>query len=230
MFIKRIAVIPARSGSKRLEGKNSRLFCGMTLVEITARCALTSGIFDKIIITSDDASHRKNEAISDLIKFHLRPPELSTDDATSVDVIKYICNQFNFQKEDLICLLQPTSPLRLPSDIQESTGNSTVSVCVKSHGNNCLRHSVSEVFTKYNISHNFHEDVNVAEADLYFNGAVYWMSVEELFFQNLLVSDKTKLFFMPEYRSIDIDYEKEFILAESRFKLLGLPDLLNKAI
>ena len=228
--MKRIGIIPARSGSKRLEGKNSLPFCGMTLVEISVRCALASRVFDKIIITSDDFSHKKNEEISKLVEFHSRPSLLATDETTSVDVLKYICNHFSFKKEDLICMLQPTSPLRLQCDIQKSMGNSSVSVCVKSGNNNWLRHSVVEIYKKYNISNYHTEDVGKYASNLYFNGAVYWISVNELFLQNLLFSEKTKLFVMPEYRSIDIDLKQEFDLAEKRFKALDVLKIFEEPL
>ncbi|MDA7455164.1 hypothetical protein N8844_03815 [Planktomarina temperata] len=223
----RIGVIPARSGSKRLKGKNSLPFCGMTLVEISVLCALASRVFDKIIITSDDFSHKQYEKMSDQVVFHARSPNLAADETTSVEVLKDICDHYFLQNEDLICMLQPTSPLRLPSDIKQSIGISSVSVCTKSIDNTWLRHSVRETYKKFNVTYNQDDKTYLGCDQLYFNGSIYWIRMGDLYSHNMLINDKTVLFHMSEFRSIDIDFKNEFDLAEKRFMKLGILNLLG---
>jgi len=93
-----LAIIPARSGSKRLPGKNFRDFNGKPLYLWATEQAVASRYID-VVKTSFDSD---------------RPPELCTDDASSEDVMRYHLAQ---QPADWIVLLQPTSPLRTIGDI-----------------------------------------------------------------------------------------------------------------
>lgn len=93
-----LAVIPARSGSKRCPGKNFREFRGKTLVQLAQEQAAASHYIDATILSTDDK----------------RPPELCTDTASSEDVIRYHLAE---QPHDWVVLLQPTSPLRTSEDI-----------------------------------------------------------------------------------------------------------------
>ena len=93
-----LAVIPARSGSKRCPGKNFRDFRGKTLVEWALWAASGSMYIDRIIVSKDED----------------RPPELCTDEATCEDVIRHHAAT---APHDVMVLLQPTSPLRLTEDI-----------------------------------------------------------------------------------------------------------------
>lgn len=222
MNIQRIGVIPARSGSKRLKGKNSLPFCGMTLVEISVRCALAARVFNKIIITSDDISHKKYEEISDIILFHARPSHLAADETTSVDVLKDICDNYRLEKEDLICMLQPTSPLRMPVDILKTLGDNSVTIFDKTVHTPWARHPIKQLAEKYDVQ--FPNIDNLERK--YFNGAVYWSSVAKLRARELLFDKDTNFVEMPGFRSIDIDYLDEFIEAEKRFIELGILELL----
>ena len=91
-----LAVIPARSGSKRCPGKNFREFRGRTLVEWALEAASSSRYIDRIVLSKDED----------------RPPELCTDEATCEDVIRH-----HHRDEYWCVLLQPTSPLRTAEDV-----------------------------------------------------------------------------------------------------------------
>ncbi len=103
-------LIPARSGSKRLPGKNKRLFCGLPLwlwsFATATRCM---GDTDRIIVsTDDDDILRIVEAIGPFGS--RRPDHLCGDDATSQSLIDYTFEQY--PAENAVVLLQPTSPCR----------------------------------------------------------------------------------------------------------------------
>jgi CMP-N-acetylneuraminic acid synthetase len=131
-----LGIIPARGGSKRLPGKNLKLLNGKTLLAITieqARHALPVSI-----VTSDNAEII-NEALACGVRALLRPASLATDTATSGDVVKHVLSAH--PGFEWFCLLQPTSPCRLVSDIQEcmllaeQTGKPVVSTfCGKPNG------------------------------------------------------------------------------------------------
>ena len=93
-----LAVIPARSGSKRCANKNFLPFRGKVLWEWSFAAAEASRYIDHIIL-SQDAD---------------RPPELCTDDATCEDVLRF---HLQDSPAKWVVLLQPTSPLRTSEDI-----------------------------------------------------------------------------------------------------------------
>ena len=93
-----LAVIPARSGSKRCPGKNFLPYRGKSLVGWAVDAAKASGYIDTVKLSLDAD----------------RPPELCTDDATGEDVLRYHASQM---PHDWLVLLQPTSPLRTVEDI-----------------------------------------------------------------------------------------------------------------
>ena len=116
-IVKTLAVIPARSGSKRLPNKNIRRFLGIPLVAWSIRFASALERFDRIVLSTDSeeiAAIGRSEGID---VPYLRPPHLASDTATSVDVVLDVlererCAGGDF---DLVALLQPTSPVREPS-------------------------------------------------------------------------------------------------------------------
>ena len=93
-----LAVIPARSGSKRCPGKNFKLYRGKSLIGWALEAAKASRYIDRVILSLDAD----------------RPPELCTDDATCEDVMRHHQAQ---APHDWIVLLQPTSPNRTVEDI-----------------------------------------------------------------------------------------------------------------
>lgn len=110
-----LAVIPARGGSKRCPRKNIRSFRGKPLFVWSIEAALNSRYLDQVTFTSEDKEIL--EAAIKLGKCNVirRPAELSTDNASNEDVMRYVIKVHpGFQ---WIVLLQPTSPLRTAEDI-----------------------------------------------------------------------------------------------------------------
>lgn len=119
-----IAIIPARGGSKGLPGKNIRLLCGKPMIVWSIEQALRSGCVDTVLVTTDSPE------IADIAKAHgaevpfLRPAELASDFATSFDVISHAVDYYGKHMKleyDYTVLLEPTSPLREPDDIDLMT-------------------------------------------------------------------------------------------------------------
>lgn len=109
-----LAIIPARAGSKRVPDKNLRPFLGTALIAWTIRFARGAGLFDKIVVSTDSqriAGVARDEGID--VPW-LRPPELSSDTAGSVEMALHTIAQEEQAgyRYDKIALLQPTSPIR----------------------------------------------------------------------------------------------------------------------
>ena len=114
-----LGIIPARSGSKGLPGKNILPLLGKPLIVWTIEQALESKYLDKVIVSTDgqDIAKLANKNGSE-VPF-LRPKEFATDDSPTSDVVIHALNYLGKQDEfyDYIAVLEPTSPLRNRGDI-----------------------------------------------------------------------------------------------------------------
>jgi len=112
-----VAIIPARSGSKRLPGKNVKLLDDRPLVAYSVLVAAATDTIDEIIIAADE--HRILRAADHYgpVSCVELPEELTTDDSTLIGTLKYTMEEMN-SNFDWVVLLQPTCPLRQPSLIE----------------------------------------------------------------------------------------------------------------
>jgi len=111
----KIAVIPARAGSKRLPKKNYKSFNSRTLVQIARDKCLASGIFDKVIITSDDPFFEDLVNCKE-VKFIKRAEQLAGDDATTDMVIDFLFEELPLC--ETVLWVNSVSPLQSIEDIR----------------------------------------------------------------------------------------------------------------
>jgi CMP-N-acetylneuraminic acid synthetase len=115
--LKILAVIPARGGSKRLPGKNTRNFLGIPLIGWSISFALKMDRFDKVVVSTDSEEIANASRSAGVEVPYLRPAALATDTASSADVVLDVLarERQRGRSYDLVALLQPTSPVREPS-------------------------------------------------------------------------------------------------------------------
>jgi len=116
-----IAVIPARAGSKGLPGKNVALIGNKSLVQLAIETALSIPEITRVVVTSDDVLVQK--IASDLgVEIVVRPQELAQDSTPIESVIIHALHSLNLETtvNDVLTLIQPTSPLRNPKLLAES--------------------------------------------------------------------------------------------------------------
>ncbi len=112
-----IAIIPARGGSKGIPGKNLAPLGGQPLIAWTINAAQAAATVDRTVVSTDDRD------IAAVAEQHgaevpaLRPPELATDEASTDAVLQYAVDLLELDDDDVVILLQPTSPLRTAKDI-----------------------------------------------------------------------------------------------------------------
>lgn len=117
----RLAVIPARGGSKRIPRKNIKLFCGKPMIAWSIEVALASGCFDAVIVSTDDVE------IAEVAKTHgahvpfIRPSELSDDHAGTIPVIRHAVQWFaeSGQHPHEVCCIYATAPFVTVDAIRE---------------------------------------------------------------------------------------------------------------
>ncbi len=222
-----LAIIPARSGSKGLKDKNIKQLNCKPMIAYTIEAAIKSNIFDNIFVSTDSQEYANISIEYGATVPFLRPEYLSTDTATTNDVIEYTIKELKkVEKEyDYLMILQPTSPLRESEDILgavkllfEKNANSIVSVCEAEHSPlymNTLDESLSmDDFLPKNIK------TRRQELPKYYrlNGAIYLCKVDYFLNYKDFYKEKSYAYVMDKERSVDIDDELDFIIAESLMK------------
>lgn len=118
-MMKKIAIIPARSGSKGLKDKNIIDLCGKPLIAYTIEAAIQSGVFSRVIV-STDSEHYAEISRNYGAEVMMRGEVLSNDNATTYMVLEDILKNKLSEIIDYFVLLQPTSPLRNATHIKEA--------------------------------------------------------------------------------------------------------------
>ena len=221
--MKKLCIIPARGGSKRLPRKNVKPLNGKPLVFYTIDSVIKSNIFDKVIFTSDDDSILhvvKNNYSSTILDVVKRPEALATDTSKVIDTVMYFLDE----EYDQTWLTLPTSPLKLPSDFIEASKLLTKQdSAVLSYTEMEFPPTLGLVVKNNNVVEDYDQtqpwqNGNSRSQDhptIYRpNGALYGAWTSELKVSQNYYVGQTKGYFMPRNRSIDIDTQFEFDLAE----------------
>ena len=216
-----LAIIPARSGSKGLPGKNLKLLAGKSLIAHTIETALITPELSRIIVsTEDEEIARVAQQFGAEVPF-MRPINLASDNSLAIDTYKYtvdkLINDEGIDIDEYMVLL-PTSPLRDAKDISNAVkifrnknADSVISVTkadkplswLKALGND------GKILENDNALKNRQE-----EAEYYCpNGSIYIFK-KDLIDKGKYYSDKTYAYVMPKSRSVDIDFEIDLLFAE----------------
>ena len=222
--MKNLAIIPARKGSKGIKDKNIKLLNGRPLMAYTIQAALESGLFEQVVVSTDSEEYAEIARKFGAEVPFLRDAANASDEASSWDVVKEVLIKLNNRglTFDSFALLQPTSPLRNSSDIKAAYeilwmkhAESVVSVCVVEHSplwcnvlpeNNSLAHFIKDDSQKRR------QDL---EKYYRINGAIYIATVESFFEKNTVYGENSFAYIMEAVRSIDIDTELDFAIAEA---------------
>jgi pseudaminic acid cytidylyltransferase len=109
----KIAVIPARGGSKRIPRKNIRMFCGKPIIAYSISAAQQTGLFDQVVVSTDDEEIASVAREFGATTPFIRPKEIADDFTGTNAVVKHAVAWFNAQSNDVThaCCLYATAPL-----------------------------------------------------------------------------------------------------------------------
>lgn len=227
-MMKRIAIIPARSGSKGLKDKNIKKLNNKPLIAYSIESAIASGQFDKVFVSTDSQQYADIATIYGADASFLRSGKNSSDTAGSWDVVREVIDRLKKQGEeyDEIMLLQATSPLRTAADIVNSInllhqkkGNAVVSLTECDHSP-IWCNTLPEDFNMDNFDREEYKNLPRQLLPRYYryNGAIYLVTKEELYNIDHMFEHGCFAYIMPQERSIDIDTALDFIIAETIMK------------
>lgn len=224
-----LVIIPARGGSKAIKDKNIIDLGGKPLIEYTITPALqlrTDGLVEYVIVSTD------SQSIADIARQlgvdvpFLRPPELSTDTAKSIDYVFHALQFFEQQRVlfDAVMILQPTVPLRTYNDIvaainifeAHADAESLISVYQEEYICDLVMYKkTGDAALPLNPLHNKSVRRQEHGANYVRNGAVYITSVAYLRETRQIISDQPLCYEMPKIRSINIDTWPDLLLARA---------------
>ena len=227
--MKNIAIIPARSGSKGLPDKNIKLLNGKPLMAYTILAAIDSNEFDEVMVSTDSPRYAQIAKEYGAKVPFLRSAETSSDSASSWDMVEEVlCKYRKLGKEfNSFCLLQPTSPLREADDIKaayrlyrEQADFAVVSVCEAEHSPLWCGHLPGNKEFIGFIDPGAMQQRQIGGKFYRLNGAIYIVNIDKFKEDKFLYQKGSYAYVMDQEKSIDIDNEWDFDIAEYCVKRL----------
>lgn len=224
---KSLAIITARGGSKRIPKKNIKEFCGKPIIQYSIEAAMESGVFDEVMVSTDDEEIRKvSEACGGNVPF-LRSQETANDMAMTHEVILEVLEEYKKrgQEFEYVCCIYPTAPFITPAKLRESmekltqTGAEGVIPVVPYSfpPQRCF------VLREGRVQFNWPENRLVRSQDLekwYHDcGQFYFLSVPAFLEQKKLIPEHTVPVIMSELEVQDIDNYEDWKIAEMKYSL-----------
>ena len=195
-----VAVIPAREASKRLPHKNKKMMCGKPLIVWTLEEAIKCDFIDEILVSSDDLdilriSSGYFDICKERLKFIQRPKDLAQDYTPIAKVVEHACS--GYPDDTIIILLQITNPLKLASDIRKAYRLFEIS-----------DKQLGVVGVFYEFPSRF----------IRLNGSIFIQHYATICNTRSFIHNGTIIYVMPKERSVDIDLQSDFDLAEGYLK------------
>jgi N-acylneuraminate cytidylyltransferase len=225
----KLAVIPARGGSKRIPHKNIKEFNGKPIIAYSIQALRDTKLFDKIIVSTDNAE------IAEIARQYgaevpfIRPSDIADDFATTADVIKHAIKWYQSSNKiiDLVCCLYATAPFVRSQDLFSSLE------ILKDGHTECV-FSAAEfsypIFRSFSLDDDCYpkmfwpENFPKRSQDLpkaYHDAGMFYIAKPCVFTEEKpLFSECSKVYLIPHYRVQDIDTLEDWKRAEIMYKVL----------
>lgn len=225
----KIAIIPARGGSKRIPRKNIKLFCGKPIIAWSIQAAINSKCFDKVIVSTDDLEIAEIAGSFGAEIPFMRPENLSDDQTTTIPVINHAIKWLQEQgiHPKLACCIYATAPFVLPEDIinglkrlQKNKDDFAFTVtsyafpiqrAININSDNLISMFSPEEFSTRS------QDLKKAYHDA---GQFYWGKTEAWLEERMVFGPRSTPIIIPRHRVQDIDTHEDWVRAEWLFKAM----------
>lgn len=227
----RLAVIPARGGSKRVPRKNVRPFAGKPMLAWSVAAALDSGLFDRVLVTTDDAEIAAVAEAAGAVAPFLRPAELSGDFVPARPVICHAlleAERLYGQAVTHACCILATAPFVRPADLRAAYETlvsgpwsfvltvTPFPAPVQRAFRRTARGGLEMLYPEHRLTRS--QDLEETFHDA---GQFYW-GTREAFLSDLpMFGPDSAPLVLPRDRVIDIDTEEDWLQAERMFLALG---------
>ena len=223
----KIAVIPARGGSKRIPRKNIKHFCGKPMIAWSIQVAKQSKLFDQIIVSTDDQEIAVIAKSYGAIVPFIRPSDLSNDYAGTTEVIAHATQWALDQNWEIsaICCIYATAPFMQSEDLKQGlkkleTGDWQYSFPVTEYASPIYRSF--QIDSKGGLEMLFPECFDSRSQDLpnilHDAGQFYWGKPVAWIEKKRIFSNYSTPVIIPSWRVQDIDNQSDWVRAEFMFK------------
>jgi N-acylneuraminate cytidylyltransferase len=218
-----VAIITARGGSKRIPRKNIRRFRGKPMLAWPLEAALTSGLFDEVMVSTDDAEIAEIAVQYGAVVPFLRSPRTADDFATTSDVLVEVLAAYRSRGRsfETACCIYPSAPFITAKALTEASarlqeGPFDVVMPVTAFGYTIWRSLRRDESGRIEL--NWPENLNRRSQDLlpayHDAGQFYWFRVEPFLRDRVLMGSNTGAILLPETHVQDIDNESDWAMAE----------------
>ncbi|MCX4190251.1 pseudaminic acid cytidylyltransferase [Methylophaga sp. OBS3] len=227
----RVAIIPARGGSKRIPRKNVKNFCGKPMIAWSIEAAISSECFDKIIVSTDDMEIAEiSKKLGADVPF-IRPNTLADDYAGTLPVIKHSVEWLRVHdfEVDYACCLYATAPFVNAQDLRRGWEALKKEECSYAFSvtnyafpiQRAIRIAENQRVSMFSPEcfHTRSQDLEEAWHDA---GQFYWGTAEAWLEQRPIFDVNSVAVKLPRYRVQDIDSQEDWIRAEFLFKAMKL--------
>ncbi len=223
-----IAIIPARGGSKRIPKKNMKNFFGKPIIYYSIKAAQNSGIFDTVMVSTDDveiATYAKSLGAE--VPFY-RSPKNSDDFATTADVILEVIDEYKkLNKEfEYCCCIYPTAPLIKHLNLQKAyeilLSNKHESVIPIVSFSYPIQRAlkVSNAIVNFNQKEFALSRSQDLETFYHDAGQFYFFNTDSFLRNKKIINDNTGYIILKDTEVQDIDNLEDWKIAELKFNLL----------
>ncbi len=226
--MKRLCIIPARGGSKRIPRKNIKPFMGKPIIAYSIEAALDSGVFDEVMVSTDD------EEIADVARQYgasvpfLRSEETSNDYATTVDVLLEVVNKYKEQGKsfNVICCLYSTAPFVTPERLKEAAFqiSDNVDACFTIVQYSYPIQRGLRINESEHVEMKFPEHLKSRTQDLekvyHDAGQFYFVKTDSLVNEKTVWCKRTAPLILSELEVQDLDTLTDWQIAEMKYQLL----------
>ena len=227
--MKKIAIIPARGGSKRIPRKNIQLFMGKPILAYSIEIALQSGLFDEIMLSTDD------KELADIALQYgakvpfMRSAENANDFAGLAQVVEEVLDNYKNKGVtfDFVCCILPTAPLLQVEDLIQSyyqlVDSEFTSLCsVVAFSYPILRSLTVSDNKKVEMCFPEYKNARSQDMPTFYHdaGAFYWSSVDAFYQHKRFLSSNCMAYIINEIKTQDIDNDSDWKLAELKYQLL----------
>lgn len=221
----KIAMITARGGSKRIPRKNIKEFCGKPILAYSIEAALSSGVFDEVMIsTEDDEIAEIAQRYGATFPFR-RSGETAGDHAMTIDVMLEVAEEYRNRNKnpESVCCIYPTAPfvtaekLRQANELLEKSTAEAVIPVVKFSFPPQRCFVTDGAFIRYKWKENELKRSQDLEPFYHDAGQFYFIKTNAMVEQHTLVPRKTTPLFMDEMEVQDIDNYDDWKMAELKY-------------
>lgn len=210
-----VAIIPARGGSKGIPKKNLKKINGIPLVLYSVSHAKLSKYIDEVIVSTDSKEIQEVCRLKGA-RVIRRPEEISGDKSSTEEAMLHVLEKTEYKKSDLVVLLQPTSPLRKPGDvdfaIEKLHSTKSDSLFSSTSGHHFIWYSKNDNLDSITYDYQSRQMRQDITGHYLENGSIYISTVENLVENNNRLGGKISTFGMDFVQSLQIDNSSELEL------------------